>query len=386
MGKDSRLYYRDGRGFYMDLRDLGAGRKACVPKGKRSATKDRDEATAILSAKLDELKQGRASVDPTLKGYAKRHLKVKAEYRAESTVARDERSLRNVLAYFGDDVRLSEIDVEGLTDYLAHRRQQPGSRKGTTISAQTLLHELHALSSLYKRAIAEGKADVNPVRRLPEKPQVKRGERTWLEPGEAARLLQEAGKQDANRHSRAVPYLRPLLATFLLTGARASEVFGMLAEDVDVENQAVHLRPNRYRTLKRDSHRRWVPLWPQLREILEAYLEAHPRTPKGLLFPSPNGGMLSDIRGSLSKAVDGAKIEKRVTLHTFRHTYAAQRLQTTDHGAAVSPYTVMRELGHSSIKLIEDTYGHLTRTRHRSPVVEYREGEVVAEIGEARGA
>lgn len=386
MGKDSRLYYRDGRGFYMDLRDLGAGRKACVPEGKQSATKDRDEATAILSAKLKELKAGQASEDPTLKEYAKRHLKVKAQYRAASTVERDELSLRHLVEFFGEDARLSEIDVEGLTDYLAHRRQQPGAREGTTIAAQTLLHELHALSSLYKRAIAEGKADVNPVQRLPEKPQVKRREKEWLEPGEAAQLLTAAGEQDADPHSRAVPYLRPILATFLLTGARASEVFGMLARDVDLGNEAVHIRPNRYRTLKRDSHRRWVPLWPQLRETLEEYLEAHPRKPDALLFPSPTGGTLSDIRGSLSKAVEAAKIEKRVTLHTFRHTYAAQRLQTTDHGAPVSPYTVMRELGHSSIQLIEDTYGHLTRTRHRSAVVEYREGEVVAEIGEAKGA
>ena len=52
-------------------------------------------------------------------------------------------------------------------------------------------------------------------------------------------------------------------------------------------------------------------------------------------------------------------------------------MQTTDHGAPVSPYTVMRELGHSSIALIEKTYGHLSNVRVRSPVVEYREATVV---------
>lgn len=389
MGKDSRLYYRDGRGFYMDLRDLGAGQKACIPEGKRGATKDRDEATAILSAKLEALKEdadGDDREDPRLTDYTERHLDVKEQYRAASTVERDETCLRHVADFFGRDTRLSEIDVEGLTDYLAHRRQQPGNREGTTISPQTLLHELHALSSLYKRAVAEGKAEHNPVRRLPEKPQVKRRERTWLEPGEAARLLKAAGHEDRNAHNRAFQHMRPLLATFLLTGARASEVFGMLARDLDLENDAVHVRPNRHRTLKRASHRRWVPLWPQLREILEPYLEHHPRAPDDLLFPSPNGGMLSDVRVSLQNALDRAKIEKHVTLHTLRHTYAAQRLQTTDHGAPVSPYTVMRELGHSSIQLIERTYGHLMSTRHRSPVVEYREGEVVGEIGEAKEA
>ncbi len=37
----------------------------------------------------------------------------------------------------------------------------------------------------------------------------------------------------------------------------------------------------------------------------------------------------------------------------------------------------MRELGHSSIGLIEKTYGHLLNARHRADVVEYREAEVV---------
>ena len=58
-------------------------------------------------------------------------------------------------------------------------------------------------------------------------------------------------------------------------------------------------------------------------------------------------------------------------------TYAAMRLQTTDSDQAVSPYTVMRELGHSSIGLIEKTYGHLLNVRHRADVVEYREADVV---------
>jgi integrase len=87
--------------------------------------------------------------------------------------------------------------------------------------------------------------------------------------------------------------------------------------------------------------------------------------------------MLTDLRGSLSRALRNAGIDKRVTLHTLRHCYTAARLQTTDNGAPVSVFTVMRELGHRSIDLIETTYGHLLDVRHRGPVVEYRETEVV---------
>ena len=68
---------------------------------------------------------------------------------------------------------------------------------------------------------------------------------------------------------------------------------------------------------------------------------------------------------------------KRTTLHTLRHSYTAARLQTIDGGAPVSVHTVMRELGHSTLSLIEQTYGHLLDVRHRSPVVEYRETKVL---------
>ena len=72
-----------------------------------------------------------------------------------------------------------------------------------------------------------------------------------------------------------------------------------------------------------------------------------------------------------------AEIEKRVTFNTLRHTYATTRIQTLDHGAPVSLYTVATEMGHSGVGLIENTYGHLQRIRHRSAVVEYKEAEVV---------
>ena len=169
-----------------------------IPEGSTGATMDRDEAAAILAARLEELKDLRLGSlkpeDPLLRVYAKYHLRTKAEYRRAGTVARDEKALRNVLRFFGPDVRLSDFTVRSLTNYVSARRQQPGARKGTTVSAQTILHELHALSSLFTRAIAEEIAEVNPISRLPQKPQIERPEATWLEIGEAAGLLKAAKK------------------------------------------------------------------------------------------------------------------------------------------------------------------------------------------------
>lgn len=61
-------------------------------------------------------------------------------------------------------------------------------------------------------------------------------------------------------------------------------------------------------------------------------------------------------------------------------------LQTMDLGHPVSPCTVMGELGHSSLSLVEKTCGHLLEVGHRSPVVAYREPRVVPFPQQAEGA
>ena len=150
----------------------------------------------------------------------------------------------------------------------------------------------------------------------------------------------------------------------------------MQVEDVDFERGLVHIRPNSWRGLKTKKSKRTVPLWPQLAQILHEYVEQFGRT-EGLLFPTTHGGMLDDMRGSMSAALAATKIRKNVTFTTLRHTYAATRIQTLDHDAPISLYTVAAEMGHQGITLIEATYGHLQATRHRSPIVEYREADVV---------
>ena len=65
----------------------------------------------------------------------------------------------------------------------------------------------------------------------------------------------------------------------------------------------------------------------------------------------------------------------------FRHTYCAARLQTLDHGAPVSVFTVSRELGHGAETLVKQVYGHLGVMRHRAEVVEYKPA-VVQEIAD----
>ena len=59
-------------------------------------------------------------------------------------------------------------------------------------------------------------------------------------------------------------------------------------------------------------------------------------------------------------------------MRNARHSYCAARLQTVEHGYPVAPFTVSRELGHTSLTMVEKVYSHLGKVRHRSEVVEFR--------------
>ena len=118
-----------------------------------------------------------------------------------------------------------------------------------------------------------------------------------------------------------------------------------------------------------------VPLWPQLEHILRPYVFGE-RPPARLLFPSFRTAaetMLTDFRKLLDAVAARAGWKTgELTPKIFRHTYASARLQTMDHGAPVSIFTVSRELGHGSEALVKRIYGHLGTVRHRAKVVEYR--------------
>lgn len=228
----------------------------------------------------------------------------------------------------------------------------------------------------------------NPVGDCYEKPERPKREAKWLEVPEASLLLEAARTYLPERSTKGgrvgLPFAYELLAAFLLTGGRESEVLGLEVADVSLDRGIVTFRPNRWRRLKTTGSHRSVPLWPQLREILGRYLGERP--PSTLLFPSYRTGeeaMLTDFRKLLDAVAEQAGWKAgEVRSKMFRHTYITARLQTLDRGAPVSTWTVAREVGHTSTRMIEATYGHLGEVRHRAEVVEFRIEQHVAKLGD----
>jgi integrase len=102
---------------------------------------------------------------------------------------------------------------------------------------------------------------------------------------------------------------------------------------------------------------RHVPMPPRLLDELSNYLGPRRNDREGLVFTSPQGGPLRHgnfYKSKFKPAVRAAGLPEGLRFHDLRHTYAALCIAST-----ADPYAVMRRMGHSSITVTYDTYGHL---------------------------
>ena len=158
-----------------------------------------------------------------------------------------------------------------------------------------------------------------------EKPSGTALEASWLEPHEAALLLESARTYRPGPDAHAGP-IYPLLATLLLTGGRTSEVLGLEVDDVSFRRKTVTFRPNEWRRLKTLTSHRSVKLWPQLEAVLRRYFAERER--QGalgcLLFPSPvlsSESLITDFRKALDAVAGRCAWEKgEIRSKMFRHT------------------------------------------------------------------
>ncbi len=402
--KGSRVYWRNqggarrAYGDFREFKDVGGGREALVSKGEGRATRDPDVAQRVASQRVSELERLRRnkgllgiSGQATLATFAAHHLDAKAK--AGKTVRTHledvERRLTVSLDYLGSDRAIDTVgvrDIESLAVWLAGR---PNGRGGK-FSSGTVRHYLNALSNLFRRAAGEAivPPGYNPVAAMLEKPTARRQEARWLEAHDAALLLESARIWKPARPDTVTPGLYAIVATFLLTGGRKSEVLGLEGDDISFDRKTVTFRPNQWRRLKTSTSRRVVRLWPQLEEILRRHVFERDEPLGALLFPARVERVgREQMVGDLDKALDAIAVRGGwqsgdIRSKAFRHTYCAARLQTLDRGFPVGEYTVGKELGHGGFSLVRRVYGHLGQVRHRAEVVEFRVEQHADALGE----
>jgi integrase len=167
---------------------------------------------------------------------------------------------------------------------------------------------------------------------------------------------------------------RPLLLTAIFTGLRASELRGLRWADVDLTRNELHVRQraDRYNVigaLKSASSRRSVPVLPMVANALREWRLACPRSEADLVFPGRYGApaaLMTIVQYLWQPAQVAAGVvakggrAKYPGLHALRHFYASWCINRRKDGGLELPIKVVQgRLGHASIQMTADRYGHL---------------------------
>jgi integrase len=166
---------------------------------------------------------------------------------------------------------------------------------------------------------------------------------------------------------------RPLLLTAIFTGLRASELRGLLWSDVDLKKAELHVRQraDKFNTIgkpKSAAGQRTIPMPPILVNTLREWKLACPKSELGLVFPT-GAGQIEYHSNIVVRGLAPAQIAAGVTkhgnakytgLHALRHFYASWCINRKEDGGLGLPLKlVQHRLGHSTIQMTADVYGHL---------------------------
>jgi integrase len=170
------------------------------------------------------------------------------------------------------------------------------------------------------------------------------------------------------------PRWRPLLLTAIFTGLRASELRGLRWIDVDLKAGELHVRQRADRfsvigRLKSAAGERTVPLPPMVVNTLREHRIACPKGNLDLVFANGAGNVENYrnimkrglIPAMLAAGIVGADGTAKYTgLHALRHFYASWCINRKVDGGLELPLKVVQaRLGHASIQMTADVYGHL---------------------------
>lgn len=276
---------------------------------------------------------------------------------AEHTQRTYEALLRKFLDWAGVNglARWEEVELPHLMAFLEHERQRPakdqpedGKRK---LSPETLYLEIAALRAFYRFAETEKHLSANPAEYLSLPRRWKRLPKD-LSTAEIERLLQPPPVETPSDLCD-----QAIIELAYACGLR-------LAELCHARLEQLHLEAGFINVIGKGSKERVVPVGRKAIAAVNRYLDAgRPKlvTPRSTahVFLNQRGGPMKPpvLWGRIKRRARLAGIERNVTPHMLRHSFATHLLE---HGADLR--VIQELLGHASISTTE-LYTHVGRNR-----------------------
>ena len=167
--------------------------------------------------------------------------------------------------------------------------------------------------------------------------------------------------------SQATGYFRIMIHLAVLTGMRLGELRGLLWEDVDFPNQMIHVRRSidQFRNFgppKTPAGVRDIPMAPTVLRVLKEWRLASRKNEIGLVFcnlkrlPLHQTSIYLGRWYPLMEKVGLVDQDGRpkYRFHALRHVAASLLIEQGEQ-----PKVIQEIMGHASITMTYDTYGHL---------------------------
>ena len=234
---------------------------------------------------------------------------------------------------------------QGMLSYLLNLKER-------NYAATTVARKVAATKSFFRFMVAEKNIKDNPTQNL-SSPKVGKSLPKPISISQVRRLLEQPAKSSAPEAKRDKAILELLYAS----GMRVSELVSLNLGDIDTEGGYV-------RCFGKGHKERLIPIYKQAASTVEEYInEARPHLAhddnERALFLNRRGERLT--RQGLWQILKGyakaAELDKEVTPHTLRHSFATHMLSG---GADLR--SVQELLGHVNISTTQ-VYTHLT-TEH----------------------
>jgi len=327
------------------------------------------EAQAELTRLLNSKNEG-SYVDPTkmtVGEYLDHWLAVYADRQlAAKTAARHHQIVKNNIKPRLGNIsvrKLTKVHIEAFEADLQRDGYLKGEKKGSGLSAQTVLHIHRTLSQALQHAVDSEVLIKNPAEKV-EPPRLPGREIKILTKPEIATLLKAAQQSNSTQI-----YVPVLLA--VTTGLRRGEVFGLRRSDLDLAkgrltvNQSLEYvkrggeRVPVFKPPKTKTSRRTITLPALTVEALKRHLaeQAVGRLKLGLgkgelVFTRADGEPISldYITKAFNLLVERAGVT-RITFHGLRHTHISHQLMDGIHVKLVS-----ERAGHSNVSVTLTVY------------------------------
>ncbi|MFC1591971.1 tyrosine-type recombinase/integrase [Thermodesulfobacteriota bacterium] len=339
--------------------------------GKRKSKKVGDKKTA--NALAQKTRQRIASGDlgliqpetskPLFRDYAEKWLETFIKpFRKPSTYERYKDILdKHVYPVFGNTV-LDGIKRGLLRDFLI-------SLHARGYSKSTICLVRDVISGPFGFALDEELVQANPTREILKRINLRRDTAGSVDP-----LTREEADHFLATCLRQYPEHYPFFLCAFRTGMRLGELLGLHWADIDWHGQFIRLertfKGGRLGSPKNGKVRR-VDLSDQLAGALKAlhtvqkreFLKTRAGKQPQIVFHHKGSYMAQNsIRNVFNRVLAKAGL-RHVRLHDIRHTYASILLNEGE-----SPVYVKEQLGHSSIKITVDVYGHCMPSSNRAAV------------------